>query len=69
VHIVREEALEIIVHLPRESKRIGERRWPIRARFMVPWETGLRPTTLAQLRVPENYRPGAKELVLDDADD
>ena len=50
-----------------EAHRGG--RWPIRPRFMVAWETGLRPTTLAQLRVPENYRRGTAEIVLDDADD
>lgn len=69
VEIVEAQALEIIGHLPVTSKRIGDRAWPIRARFMVAWETALRPTTLAQLSAPANYRRGSRELVLDDADD
>lgn len=69
VHITEEEALAIIAELPVLSKTIGGRRWPLRARFAVAWETGLRPETLARLAVPAHFTAGAKELVLDASDD
>ena len=31
--------------------------WPVRARFVVAYETGLRPSTLDALSVPEHWRP------------
>jgi hypothetical protein len=36
--------------------------FPIRARFVLMLETGLRPKTLDQLRVPEHYAKGASVL-------
>ena len=70
VAITEGQAMAIVGALPERSKRIGGRKWPVRARYLVAWETGLRPATLAALRVPEHYRPGAGEgLVIDDADD
>lgn len=69
VAITEEQALAIIAALPEASKTIGGRRWPVRARFLVAWETGLRPASLAALRVPQSYRKGASELLLEDAED
>lgn len=43
--------------------------FPIRDRFVVAYETGLRPGTLDALSVPEHYQKGAETLLLtDDAD-
>ena len=69
VEISDAEAVAILEQLPLASKTIGGRSWPLRARFVFAWETGLRPTTLARLQVPNNFRRGQKVLVLDDADD
>ncbi len=38
--------------------------WPVRARFVVGYETSLRPSTLDALSVPENYHRKAKQLRL-----
>jgi integrase len=35
----------------------------------VAWETGLRPATIAALRAPDDYRRGARELVIRDEED
>jgi integrase len=43
-----------------ESKRVE--RFAIRARFRVQYETGLRPSTIDGLSVPEHYSPGATSL-------
>jgi integrase len=69
VAISEAQALAIVAALPALSKRIEDRKWPIRARFRFAWETGLRPATLACLSIPENFRRGSMELVLTDADD
>jgi DNA (cytosine-5)-methyltransferase 1 len=79
VEITVEQAERILSELPLLSKSIvypkkgdagGEvRKWPIRARFRVAWETGFRPETIDRLRAPENYRKGATHVELDDADD
>lgn len=50
------ECRAIIDALPEVSGRGG---WPVRARAVVAYETGLRPTTLEKLRVPEHYSAGA----------
>lgn len=62
VDVTPEEARAIIAKLPRESKTIDGRKWPVRARFEFAWETGLRPKTLATLSVPEHWRRGRKTL-------
>jgi integrase len=36
--------------------------FPIRARFLVMWETSLRPATLDKLSVPEHWAPGERTL-------
>ncbi len=38
---------------------------PIRPRYVVAYETMLRPATVSRLSVPEHYTRGALELVLD----
>jgi integrase len=40
----------------------GRGGYPIRARFVVAYETGLRPTTIEGLSVPEHWKHGAWEL-------
>lgn len=63
------EARQIVLRLPEWSKSKREKRFPVRARFIVALETGLRPKTLDQLRVPENYEPGASVLTITDSID
>lgn len=69
VLVTEREAKEIISLLPVDSKRIGARTWPIRDRFALAWETAFRPETISRLSVPENWRPGSREIVLTDEDD
>lgn len=53
----------ILAHLPEwSSEREGA--WRVRDYFLVAAETGLRPSTLAGLRWPEHWRPGALDLVI-----
>lgn len=61
------EARQIVLRLPEWSASKKTPRFPIRVRFTVALETGLRPKTLDQLRVPENYEPGASVLTITDA--
>jgi integrase len=63
------EALAIIAKLPKESKTINGRKWPIRDRFAFAFETGLRPETLSSLTVPENWQPGSTCLEIRDEQD
>lgn len=69
VHINPVEAAKILAKLPKESKTIDGRSWPLRDRFAFAWETGLRPGTLARLRTPDHWRPGSRHLELADEDD
>jgi integrase len=69
VHITRAEADKILALLPEQSKKIDGRKWPLRDRFAFAWESGLRPNTLARIRVPDTWRPGMKHLELSDMDD
>jgi integrase len=48
--------------LPRGEKKLTIPRHPVKARFVVAYETGLRPTFLDDLSVPEHYRKGAGHL-------
>jgi integrase len=61
------EIAAIIAKLPEFAtvNSSGER-FPVRTRFVVAWESSLRPATLAKLSVPENYRPGATALTITD---
>lgn len=56
---------------PREVARItaalpvtGRGGYPVRARFVFAYETGLRPSTIEALSVPEHWRHGSWELVI-----
>ena len=40
--------------------------FPVRARFVVAWETALRPQTIDQLRAPDGYRRGSRTLLIRD---
>ena len=40
--------------------------FPVRARFIVAWETALRPQTIDQLRAPDDYRRGGTALLIRD---
>lgn len=67
-----EEVEAIIERLPEWSAMGGikrephraKKRFPVRARFIVAYETGLRPSLLDELRVPDHYTRGASELVI-----
>lgn len=69
VDVTAREAHAIIAECRPLSKSIGGRTWPIRARFAFTWCTMFRPNTISRLRVPENWRPGLKHVVLTDEDD
>lgn len=69
VFISPAQAAEILALLPLESKTIGGRKWPVRDRFAFTWQTMLRPESISRIRTPEHWRPGSKELELEDEDD
>lgn len=69
VEITLAEARAIAARLPEWSKVHSGERWPCRARFIVAWETGLRPKTIATLSVPEHYVRGAAVLQIDPKND
>jgi integrase len=64
-----EEARAIVNLLPNysESKRIPQ--FVVRERFVVMYETALRPGTLNTLSVPEHYTPGSTTLTISDEND
>jgi integrase len=65
-----EECHELIEKLPQWSRPRGNAgSYPIRARFIVAYETSLRPATLDALSVPEHYSRGAPTLRITDAID
>ena len=66
-----EEMAAIISHLPEtaRSRKMRGLPYPLRARFIVAWETALRPQTLNQLRAPDDYQPGAAALTIRDEAD
>jgi integrase len=62
-----EECVELISALPQWSRpRAGQPSFPIRARFVVAYETALRPATLDALCAPEHYSRGSETLVITD---
>jgi integrase len=71
VDVSPSQVAAFLAALPELSKgRLrGAGRFPVRARFILAWETGLRPSTLDRLRVGEHYTRGAAELVITDAID
>lgn len=65
-----EECAALIAALPESSTpRGGRHAFPVRARFVVAYETALRPATLDALSVPEHYSPGSATLLIGDEDD
>ncbi len=59
------EVYEILQRLPKDFARNG-RRSHCRARYVLAYETGLRPETLASISVPEHYSKGATHLRITD---
>ncbi len=69
VDVTREQVRAFLAELPIWSKpRLG-RRHAIRAYFIVAYETGLRPGTLATLEMPKHWKPGSAELVIEAKND
>jgi integrase len=65
-----EECLTVIEALPQWSTpRAGRPAFPVRARFVVMYETALRPATLDALSVPEHWTRGQDSLLITDAID
>ncbi len=68
-----EDVERFIAALPVLSSRSARGKkaqpFPVRARWVVAWETGLRPATLDELRAPDDYSRGAGELVIRDEAD
>jgi len=60
-----DEVRAIIGALPEWSESKKVERFPVWARFVVGYETSLRPSTLDKLSVPEHYGPGRTEIVID----
>ena len=54
-----EQVRTLIRALPEWSiEQGGHERFPVRAKFLVQYETGLRPSLLGRIRTPEHYRKG-----------
>lgn len=65
VDITAEQARAFVLALPLVSLRARHgRRFPVRARFVLMAETGLRPATLDALEVPKHWRPGQADLAI-----
>ena len=64
--LAREQVLAVINRLPEysASKRVSP--FPVRGRFVVAYETALRPATLDALCVPQHYTKGAASLTITD---
>jgi site-specific recombinase XerC len=56
----------IIAKLPAWSASKKVARFPIQARFILAYETSLRPSTLDGLSVPEHYHKGSSRLIVSD---
>ncbi len=71
IDITPGQALAFLWALPvlSRGKIRQSHRFPVRARYVVAWETGLRPSTLDKLSIPEHWAPGSSELVIEDAID
>jgi integrase len=61
-----DEVRKLINSLDEWSASRRVKPFPIRARFILEFETTLRPATLSELSVPENYQPGARGLTITD---
>jgi len=62
VDVTREQVGAFLAALPLWSKPRMGRRHAVRPRFIVAYETGLRPATLDALAVPTHWRPGESEI-------
>ncbi len=62
VDITAEQANAFIAALPIWSRPFKGRSYAVRDRFIVAYETALRPALLDELSVPEHWRPGASRL-------
>lgn len=71
VPLTREQVEAFLAALPETSESSENRSavFPIRDRFIVQYETGLRPSSLDRLRAPDHYRPGEAMLRLSDDTD
>jgi integrase len=64
--------VQAIMSMPVLSHRISKadrRRFAVRPRFVVAYETGLRPATLDAISIPEDWKIGASTLRIDEEDD
>jgi integrase len=61
VELSAAEVEALIAHLPEQTSRArrkGPPLRPIRDAVLVEWDTGLRPSTIERLRVPDHWQPG-----------
>jgi integrase len=62
-----DEVAAIVARLPEYwSAPRAQVPYPVRARYIVAWETALRPQTIAKLDASTDYRPGATTLLIRD---
>jgi integrase len=67
-----EDVVKAILSMPVISLRISKRtryRFAVRPRFVVAYETGLRPATLDAIELGVHWKRGSDKLKIDDADD
>ena len=62
--LTKAEVEALLAALPEWSTSRKVERFPVRSRFVVAYETGLRPELLDQLSVPQHYRKGWTKLVV-----
>jgi len=68
-YVEPEQVRAMIRRLPEWSNSGRVERFAIRARFILAYETSLRPSTFDRLRCPEHYRIGESRLRLTEASD
>jgi integrase len=62
-----EEIAAVVSHLPESwSAPRAQTPYPVRARYVVAWETALRPQTISKLAAPDDYRRGSMTLQIRD---
>jgi integrase len=64
IELSPQEVAKLIAALPEWSTSPRVLPHPIRARFVVQYETGLRADLISALEVPKHYRRGAKEITI-----
>jgi len=65
VDVTPEQVNMFLANLPEWSRPRDGVSFAIRARFIVAYETGLRPALLDELAMPKHWRPGATEIVIE----